>query len=143
MEVLDRLKFISYAPVLFISALTGQRVQQVWDMVTLVYAEAGKRIPTGILNELIGEAQMALQPPMEGGRRLKIFYATQQGFFPHLYPFCERPYPDAFSYERYLHNQIRNSFQYTGTPLRIILRGAAGRTVYDERRVLFGCIVSI
>lgn len=123
MEVLDRLKFISYAPVLFISALTGQRVQQVWDMVTLVYAEAGKRIPTGILNELIGEAQMALQPPMEGGRRLKIFYATQQGTFPPTFIlFVNDPTLMHFSYERYLHNQIRNSFQFTGTPLRIFLR---------------------
>ncbi|NLE69181.1 MAG: ribosome biogenesis GTPase Der [Clostridiales bacterium] len=123
MEVLDRLKFISFAPVLFISALTGQRVQQVWDTVSLVYAQAGKRVSTGILNELMGEAQMALQPPMEGGRRLKIFYATQQGVFPPTFIlFVNDPTLMHFSYERYLHNQLRKSFDFTGTPIRIFLR---------------------
>lgn len=123
MEVLDRLKFISFAPVLFISALTGQRVQQVWEMVSLVYAQAGKRVSTGVLNELIGEAQMALQPPMEGGRRLKIFYATQQGIFPPTFIlFVNDPTLMHFSYERYLHNQLRKSFDFTGTPIRIFLR---------------------
>ncbi len=123
MEVLDRLKFISFAPVLFISALTGQRVQQVWDTVSLVYAQAGKRVSTGILNELMGEAQMALQPPTEGGRRLKIFYATQQGVFPPTFIlFVNDPTLMHFSYERYLHNQLRKSFDFTGTPIRIFLR---------------------
>lgn len=122
-EVLDRLRFVSYAPVLFISALTGQRIHQVWETVSLVYAQAGKRIPTGTLNELIGEAQMALQPPMEGGRRLKIFYATQQGTFPPTFLlFVNDPTLLHFAYERFLENQMRKAFDFTGTPIRFFLR---------------------
>ena len=122
-QVLDRLKFINYAPVLFISALTGQRVSQVWEMVSIVYAQAGRRIPTGILNELIGEAQMALQPPMEGGQRLKIYYATQQGTYPPSFLlFVNNPQLMHFSYERYLENQMRKAFEFTGTPIRFNLR---------------------
>lgn len=122
-QVLDRLKFINYAPVLFISALTGQRVSQVWEMVSIVYAQAGRRIPTGILNELIGEAQMALQPPMEGGQRLKIYYATQQGTYPPSFLlFVNNPQLIHFAYERYLENQMRKAFEFTGTPIRFYLR---------------------
>jgi GTP-binding protein len=123
LEVLDNLKFISYAPVLFISALSGQRVRQVWEAVSLVYAQAGKRVPTGLLNELIGEAQMALQPPMEGGRRLKIFYMTQAGVFPPSFLlFVNEPTLMHFAYERYLENQMRKAFDFTGTPVRLFLR---------------------
>lgn len=122
-EVLDRLKFINYAPVLFISAKSGQRVHQVWETVSMVYAQAGKRIPTGVLNELIGEAQMALQPPMEGGRRLKIFYATQQGTFPPAFLlFVNDTMLLHFAYERYLENQMRKAFGFSGTPIRFFLR---------------------
>ena len=122
-EVLGKLKFLSYAPVLFISALTGQRINNVWETVSLVYAMAGKRIPTGTLNELIGEAQLALQPPMEGGRRLKIFYATQQGSFPPTFLlFVNDPQLMHFAYERYLENQMRKAFDFTGTPIRFFLR---------------------
>ena len=122
-KVLDRLKFISYAPVLFISALTGQRISQVWEMVSIVYAQAGRHIPTGVLNELIGEAQMALQPPMEGGQRLKIYYVTQQGTFPPSFLlFVNNPQLMHFAYERYLENQMRKAFEFTGTPIRFYLR---------------------
>lgn len=123
MEVLDKLKFINYAPILFISALTGQRIPQVWETVSLVYAQAGKRIPTGTLNELLGEAQMGLQPPMEGGRRLKIYYATQQGTFPPTFLlFVNDPQLMHFAYERYLENQMRKAFDFSGTPIRFFLR---------------------
>lgn len=123
LEVLDKLKFLSYAPVLFISALSGQRVHQVWETVSIVYAQAGKRVPTGMLNELIGEAQLSLQPPMEGGRRLKIFYATQQASFPPTFLlFVNDPKLMHFAYERYLENQMRKAFDFTGTPIRFFLR---------------------
>lgn len=123
MEVLDKLKFINYAPILFISAMTGQRIPQVWETVSLVYAQAGKRIPTGTLNELLGEAQMGLQPPMEGGRRLKIFYATQQGTYPPTFLlFVNDPQLMHFAYERYLENQMRKAFNFSGTPIRFFLR---------------------
>ncbi len=89
----------------------------------MVYAQAGKRIPTGVLNELIGEAQMALQPPMEGGRRLKIFYATQQGTFPPAFLlFVNDTTLLHFAYERYLENQMRKAFGFSGTPIRFFLR---------------------
>lgn len=123
LDVLDKLKFIAYAPVLFISAKTGQRVPQVWETVSLVYAQAGKRVPTGLLNELVGEAQLNLQPPMEGGRRLKIFYATQQGVYPPTFIlFVNNPQLMHFAYSRYLENQLRKAFEFTGTPLRFVLR---------------------
>ena len=123
MEVLDKLKFINYAPILFISAMTGQRIPQVWETVSLVYAQAGKRIPTGTLNELLGEAQMGLQPPMDGGRRLKIFYATQQGTYPPTFLlFVNDPQLMHFAYERYLENQMRKAFNFSGTPIRFFLR---------------------
>ncbi len=123
LDVMDKLKFLSYAPILFISAMTGQRVTQVWETVSLVYAQAGKRIPTGMLNELLGEAQLSLQPPMEGGRRLKIYYATQQGVFPPSFIlFINNADLMHFAYERYLENQIRKTFDFTGTPIRFILR---------------------
>lgn len=122
-DVLEKLKFIQYAPVLFISALSGQRVNQVWDTVSLVNAMAGKRVPTGLLNELMGEAQMLLQPPMEGGRRLKIYYATQQGTYPPSFLlFVNDPQLLHFAYERYLENQMRKAFEFTGTPIRFFLR---------------------
>ena len=123
MEVLDKLKFINYAPILFISAMTGQRIPKVWETVSLVYAQAGKRIPTGTLNELLGEAQMGLQPPMDGGRRLKIFYATQQGTYPPTFLlFVNDPQLMHFAYERYLENQMRKAFNFSGTPIRFFLR---------------------
>lgn len=123
LDVMDKLKFLSYAPILFISAMTGQRVTQVWETVSLVYAQAGKRIPTGMLNELLGEAQLSLQPPMESGRRLKIYYATQQGVFPPSFIlFINNADLMHFAYERYLENQIRKTFDFTGTPIRFILR---------------------
>ncbi|MBO4378451.1 MAG: ribosome biogenesis GTPase Der, partial [Clostridia bacterium] len=75
-EVLEDLKFMDYAPVLFISALSGQRVHTVLEAVDQAYAQASKRIPTGMLNDVLGDAQIALQPPMTGGRRLKIYYGT-------------------------------------------------------------------
>lgn len=122
-QVLDQLKFISFAPVLFISALTGQRIQQVWETASQVYAQAGKRVATGLLNELIGEAQLGTQPPMEGGRRLKIFYAVQQGVKPPTFLlFVNDVNLMHFAYERYLENQMRKAFDFTGTPLRILLR---------------------
>ena len=122
-QLLDQLKFISFAPVLFISALTGQRIQQVWETASQVYAQAGKRVATGLLNELIGEAQLGTQPPMEGGRRLKIFYAVQQGVKPPTFLlFVNDVNLMHFAYERYLENQMRKAFDFTGTPLRILLR---------------------
>ncbi len=122
-EVLGKLVFVSYAPVLFISALSGKRVQLVWEEISRVYAQATRRVPTGALNDVLGDAQIAVQPPMEGGRRLKVLYATQQGTLPPTFIlFVNEAKLMHFAYERYLENQIRQAFDFTGTPIRFVLR---------------------
>lgn len=127
-EVLERLDFVNYAPTLFISALSGQRTHLVWEEIDKVYAQAGKRIPTGLLNDVLGDAQIALQPPMTGGRRLRIYYATQQSVFPPTFlMFVNEPALMHFAYERYLENQLRKSFDFAGTPLRFILRAKSDK----------------
>ncbi|MDD4134651.1 MAG: ribosome biogenesis GTPase Der [Eubacteriales bacterium] len=122
-EVLSKLVFVSYAPVLFISALSGKRVQLVWDEISRVYAQATRHVPTGVLNDVLGDAQIAVQPPMEGGRRLKVYYATQQGTLPPSFLlFVNDAKLMHFAYERYLENKLRQAFDFTGTPIRFILR---------------------
>jgi GTP-binding protein len=122
-QVLDDLKFVDYAPVLFVSALSGQRMNTIWDAVDIVYEQATRRITTGVLNEVIGEAQMSLQPPRSGGRQLRIYYATQQSVLPPTFIlFVNDEGLMHFSYERYLENQLRKSFGLAGTPIRMLLR---------------------
>lgn len=122
-QVLSDLKFMSYAPVLFLSALTGQRVNTVLAAVKEAYAQYAKRVPTGVLNEALADAQASLQPPMSGGRRLKIYYATQQCACPPTFVlFINNEELMHFAYERYLENHFRKSFGFAGTPIRFILR---------------------
>ena len=122
-QVLDDLKFMDYAPVLFISALTGQRVHTVLDAVDQAYAQASKRVPTGLLNDVLGDAQIALQPPMSGGRRLKIYYGTQIGVCPPTFAlFVNDEELMHFAYQRYLENQLRKAFDFSGTPIHFALR---------------------
>ena len=122
-QVLDDLKFMDYAPVLFLSVLTGQRVHTVMDMVDQVWAQASKRIPTGVLNDVLNDATADLQPPATNGRRLKIYYATQQATCPPLFIlFVNDEKLMHFAYERYLENYFRKTFDFTGTPIRFILR---------------------
>ena len=122
-EVLEKLNFINYSPVMFISALTGQRTHTIFETIDRVYAQAGKLIPTGLLNDCIGEAQLNLQAPFIGGKRLRIYYATQFGSFPpNFLLFVNDETLMHFSYERYLENQIRRSFGFEGTPIRFTLR---------------------
>lgn len=122
-QVLEDLKFMSYAPVLFLSALTGQRVNTVLDMVDQVWAQASKRIPTGVLNDVLADATADLQPPASNGRRLKIYYLTEQSVCPPTFvPFINDETLMHFAYERYLENYLRKTFDFTGTPIRFILR---------------------
>ena len=122
-QVLENLKFMSYAPVLFISASSGQRVNTILPKVKEVYATACKRISTGVLNDVINEAVNSLQPPMQGGKRLKIYYATQGGIQPPTFVlFVNEEKLMFFSYERYLENYLRKTFMFEGTPVRFILR---------------------
>ena len=121
--VIDKLKFMDYAPVLFISAKTGQRVQTVFDKVCEVYETSKRRITTGVLNDVINDATDHLQPPLQGTRRLKIYYATQTGVQPPAFVlFVNDEELMSFSYERYLENYFRKTFVLEGTPIRFILR---------------------
>ncbi len=129
-EVLEKLNFISYSPTVFISALTGKRTHTLFETIDMVYDNAGKTLSTGLLNECIGEAQLNLQTPMTGGRRLRIYYATQiSSFPPHFLLFVNDETLMHFSYERYLENQLRKSFGFEGTPVHFSLRE---RTEEDE-----------
>ena len=122
-KVRGDLKFMAYAPVLFISALTGQRTDRVLETVKAVYEQASRRITTGLLNDILADAQAALQPPATSGRSLKIYYATQQETNPPTFVmFVNDQTLMHFSYERYLEKQFRKAFGFEGTPLRFILR---------------------
>ena len=122
-KVREGLKFMAYAPILFISALTGQRVQRVMETVRQVYEQASRRVTTGLLNDILADAQAALQPPATSGRRLRIYYATQQATNPPTFVmFVNDQTLMHFSYERYLEKQFRKAFGFDGTPLKFIMR---------------------
>ena len=122
-QVIEDLKFMDYAPVLFISALTGQRAANVLPEVNKVWEQASRRVGTGALNDVLGDAQIALQPPMMGGRKLKIYYGTQTGTCPPTFAlFVNSEELMHFSYQRYLENCLRKAFGFEGTPIRFLLR---------------------
>lgn len=122
-EVYDKLSYLSYAPILFISAKTGQRVDRLFNMINKVANNNAMRISTATLNQVINEAIAVVQPPSDKGRRLKILYATQaQTKPPTFIIFVNNKELFHFSYERYLINQIRSNFDLEGTPVRIISR---------------------
>ena len=117
------LSYMTYAPILFISALTGQRVSRLFELINYVSDQASLRITTGMLNSLLADATARVQPPTDKGRRLKIFYMTQVGIRPpHFVCFCNDAQLFHFSYQRYLENQIRNTFGLEGTPVRLTIR---------------------
>ncbi len=119
-EYRSKLSFLSYAPFLFISALTGQRVNKVLELCKKCFDNYAKRIPTGVLNDVINNAVMMKEPPMVANMRLKIFYVTQVGIKPpHFVFFMNNPALLHYSYERYLENQIRKSFDFTGCGLQL------------------------
>lgn len=123
LRVREGLAYMPYAPVLFISAATGQRVDKIYDLIREVYEQNHKRIPTGQLNSILAEATARVQPPTDKGRRLKIYYMTQAGVCPPTFVcFCNDARLFHFSYQRYLENQIREVFSLTGTPVRMVVR---------------------
>jgi GTP-binding protein len=122
-DVLRDLSFMSYAPVLFISALTGQRTQRIFELVNFVNDQSAMRITTGMLNNVLADAQARVQPPTDKGRRLKIYYMTQTGIKPPTFvAFCNSAELFHFSYQRYLENQLRATFGLEGTPIRLVIR---------------------
>ncbi len=123
LAVREGLSFMPYAPVLFLSALTGQRVDRLFPAIQEVYAQSGRRVTTGALNSVLADATTRVQPPSDKGRRLKIYYMTQAGTKPpHFVIFCNDARLFHFSYQRYLENQIREVFGLQGTPIRITIR---------------------
>ena len=117
------LSYMTYAPIVFISALTGQRVDRLFDLINYVNDQASLRITTGMLNTVLADATARVQPPTDKGRRLKIYYMTQIGIKPpHFVCFCNDAKLFHFSYQRDLENQIRSTFGLEGTPVRLTIR---------------------
>ncbi|MDY5731499.1 MAG: ribosome biogenesis GTPase Der [Eubacteriales bacterium] len=123
LQVLEDLKFMRYTPVIFVSAKSGKRMDHVLKQVQAVWQNCNKRITTGVLNDIMQDAQMAMQPPAIAGRRLKLYYATQQSVAPPTFIlFVNEEKLMHFSYLRFLENHIRKSVDFSGTPLRLIIR---------------------
>ena len=122
-EVRDKLIFMTYAPIIFISAVTGQRVDKVFEMINYVYAQSARRVTTGALNDCMNELTAKVQPPSDKGKRLKIFYATQVSVHPPTFVlFVNSKELMHFSYLRYIENQVRQAFGFEGTSLKFIIR---------------------
>ena len=122
-DVRRDLSFMTYAPILFISALTGQRVDRLFELINFVNDQSNLRISTGMLNNVLADAQARVQPPTDKGHRLKIYYMTQTGIKPpNFVVFCNSRELFHFSYQRYLENQIRATFGLEGTPIRMVIR---------------------
>ena len=122
-DVYDKLSYLSYAPIIFISAKTGQRVNKLFELINMVASQNAMRVTTSVLNQVLNEAIAIVQPPTDKGRRLKVFYMTQGSTKPPTFVvFVNDKKLFHFSYERYLINQIRKEFGLTGTPVRMIVR---------------------
>ena len=122
-DVYNKLSYLSYAPILFISAKTGQRVNKLFEMINSVASQNALRVSTSVLNQVLNEAIAIVQPPTDKGKRLRLFYMTQASTKPPTFVvFVNDKDLFHFSYERYLVNQIRKEFGLVGTPVRIIVR---------------------
>lgn len=122
-KVYEALSYMTYAPLMFVSAKTGQRVEKLFPLINEVYANSGRRITTGVLNDLLNEATNRVQPPSDRGRRLKIYYMTQTGVNPpNFVVFVNSAELFHFSYRRYLENCLRDTFDFTGTPIKMTVK---------------------
>ena len=122
-EIYNKLSYLSYAPIIFISAKTGQRVNKLFELINMVASQNAMRVSTSVLNQVLNEAIAIVQPPTDKGKRLKIYYMTQASTKPPTFVvFVNDKKLFHFSYERYLINQIRKEFTLTGTPVRMIVR---------------------
>ncbi|MBP5245683.1 MAG: ribosome biogenesis GTPase Der [Clostridia bacterium] len=122
-DVYTALSYMTYAPVLFISAKTGQRVDRIFELINYVNNQASTRISTGMLNDVLSDATTRVQPPTDKGKRLKIYYMTQVGIKPPTFViFCNNEELFHFSYRRYIENKLREVFGFEGTPIKLIIR---------------------
>lgn len=120
--------FMTYAPIIFISAKTGQRIDRLFELIKYVHSQNTMRISTGMLNDILADATARVQPPTDKGKRLKIYYMTQASTKPPTFVcFCNRQDLFHFSYQRYLENQIRSTFGLEGTPIRMVIRERGDR----------------
>ena len=117
------LGYMPYAPIMYVSALTGQRVTNLFEHIDYVYGQSVMRITTGMLNDVLRDAMIRVQPPSDKGKRLKIYYMTQIGVQPPTFViFCNNAELFHFSYQRYIENCLRNTFGFKGTPIKLIIR---------------------
>ena len=122
-KVYDSLSYMTYAPLMFISAKTGQRVDKLFEQINYVHNQTNMRVSTGMLNDVLADAVARVQPPSDKGRRLKIYYMTQTQVAPPTFViFCNDAELFHFSYQRYLENCLRQTFGFKGTPIRLIIR---------------------
>ena len=122
-EVRTALAYMPYAPIIYVSALTGQRVDNIYELIKSVYAQARRRINTGTLNDLLNDAMTRVQPPSDRGKRLKIYYMTQSSIAPPTFViFCNSEELFHFSYQRYIENCLRDTFGFEGTPIKLVIR---------------------
>ena len=122
-EIRVKLAYMPYAPIIYVSALTGQRVAHLYEMINAVNEESKKRVSTGMLNDLLNDAMNRVQPPSDKGKRLKIYYMTQSSVAPPTFVvFCNSEELFHFSYRRYLENCLRDTFGFSGTPIRMVIR---------------------
>ena len=119
----EDLSFMSYAPIVFLSAKTGQRLDRLFEVIRYVNEQNSMRVSTGMLNDVLADATARVQPPTDKGRRLKIYYMTQPSTRPPTFVcFVNRADLFHYSYQRYLENQLRQTFGLEGTPVRFIVR---------------------
>ena len=122
-DIMRDLSFMSYAPIVFISAMTGQRTDRLFELINFANDQSHMRITTGMLNNVLADAQARVQPPTDKGRRLKIYYMTQTGICPpNFVIFCNSRELFHFSYQRYIENQLRETFGLTATPIKLTIR---------------------
>ena len=122
-KIRTELAYMPYAPILYISAKTGQRVQNLFEQIVYVHNQSVMRVTTGMLNDVLGDAMIRVQPPSDKGRRLKIYYMTQISVAPPTFViFCNNIQLFHFSYQRYIENCLRETFGFTGTPIKLIIR---------------------
>lgn len=122
-KVYEALSYMTYAPIIYVSALTGQRIVKIFEMVNYVFNQSKTRISTGMLNDVLNEAVTRVQPPSDKGRRLKVYYMTQTSVAPPTFVlFCNSIALFHFSYQRYIENCLRDTFGFRGTPIKLVIR---------------------
>ncbi len=122
-KIRTALAYMPYAPIIYVSALTGQRCAHIYELINKVYAESRRRITTGMLNDLLNDATTRVQPPSDRGKRLKVYYMTQTQVAPPTFViFCNSEELFHFSYRRYLENCLRDTFGFEGTPIKLVIR---------------------